>query len=482
MKRQHEKAIIKVKVFLDAVMIGAAFLVSFELSQLMRLTYRSDVFGGDQFFTAPAYLSQYLPSLFLWIPIWMLMFYLNGKYRSFRRRSLADIFFLVARTAVMSFLCFGGVAFLLKIQFFSRFFTVIFLVIACIFLVAEQQLLILFSRRIWRKGYDDYNILIVGTGRRAGDFIKTVKDNPDWGYKILGLLDQDEERVGQTFYGVEVIEHLWNLKKILLSAVVDEVFFIVPRLQLHALQPYITLCELLGIKASVAANFYDLKIARVYQEEITGQPFMTFAVKYGMDFHLFLKRLIDIFGSLTAMVLASPILVTTAIMVKLTSPGPVFFMQKRKTLNGRVFIMYKFRSMYKDAEQKLVEYMHLNEMDGPVFKIKDDPRITPIGKFIRKTSIDELPQLYNVLIGDMSLVGPRPPIPYEVTKYKIHQIRRLSMRGGITCLWQIRGRNMLSFDKWMEYDLEYIDNWSLLLDIKILLQTIPVVLFGSGAR
>jgi lipopolysaccharide/colanic/teichoic acid biosynthesis glycosyltransferase len=172
----------------------------------------------------------------------------------------------------------------------------------------------------------------------------------------------------------------------------------------------------------------------------------------------------------------------SAIAIRLTSPGPVFFKQQRCGLNGRLFTMYKLRSMMDNAEQTRFELEALNEMDGPVFKSSRDPRRTAVGRFLRKFSIDELPQFYNVLRGDMSLVGPRPPLPQEVARYERWQRRRLSMKPGITCLWQVSGRNEINFQDWMKLDLTYIDNWSLLLDLKILLKTVPVVILGRGAR
>ena len=196
---------------------------------------------------------------------------------------------------------------------------------------------------------------------------------------------------------------------------------------------------------------------------------------------LLLKRGLDLLGGTIGLLMISPIFIVTAILIKVTDPGPIFFSQVRVGRNGRRFKMHKFRSMVVDAEKRKKELMKLNEMDGPVFKIKRDPRITPIGRFIRKTSIDELPQLINVLVGDMSLVGPRPPLPDEVDQYKDWQRRRLSVKPGITGLWQVSGRNQIDFDEWMELDLTYIDNWSIWLDIRILLKTIPVVLFSKGA-
>jgi exopolysaccharide biosynthesis polyprenyl glycosylphosphotransferase len=216
--------------------------------------------------------------------------------------------------------------------------------------------------------------------------------------------------------------------------------------------------------------------------EFEGFPLLSFSTTPTNEVLLLVRRIMDIFISSIGFVFALPVMTLSAILIKWTSPGPIFFKQERCGLNGRTFTMYKFRSMVDNAEQLRFELEALNEMDGPVFKSSRDPRITPVGKFIRRFSIDEFPQLYNVLRGEMSLVGPRPPLPQEVSKYERWQRRRLSMKPGLTCLWQISGRNEVSFEDWMKLDLTYIDNWSLLLDLKILLKTVPVVLLGKGAK
>lgn len=192
------------------------------------------------------------------------------------------------------------------------------------------------------------------------------------------------------------------------------------------------------------------------------------------------KKLIDIVISLFLLILCLPAFLVLSAIIKATSPGPVFFKQRRVGLNGRIFTMLKFRTMAKDADSMKVDLMDLNVLDGPVFKIKNDPRITKVGWFLRKTSIDELPQLINILKGEMSLVGPRPPIPDEVDQYKIDDRRRLSMKPGLTCLWQVSGRNEILFEEWMKLDRQYIDQWSLWLDFKILIKTIPAIFRGTG--
>lgn len=208
---------------------------------------------------------------------------------------------------------------------------------------------------------------------------------------------------------------------------------------------------------------------------------LTFSSTPENEYLLFLKRLMDLVLAVGLLAVSSPLLLLSALLVKIGSPGPVIFRQLRCGLNGRRFWLYKFRSMYRDADLQQFEVAHLNEMDGPVFKSSKDPRITPVGRVLRKLSLDEFPQLFNIIRGDMSFVGPRPPLPQEVAQYEKWQRRRLRMKPGLTCLWALEGRNQLNFSRWMKLDMEYIDHWSLGLDFKILLRTIPRVLSGRGA-
>ncbi len=255
-----------------------------------------------------------------------------------------------------------------------------------------------------------------------------------------------------------------------------------PRSWLNLLEPYIKACEVEGIKANIAVDLFDLKIAKARQTDLDGLPILRFETTIGEEWQLFIKHSFDIIASVVGLVVLMPIFVVIGMLILLTSSRPVFFRQTRCGLNGRRFVMYKFRTMVNGAEEKKKQLEVLNELNGPAFKMKNDPRITRFGNFLRRTSLDELPQLFNVLCGEMSIVGPRPPIPEEVDKYEVWQRRRLSMKPGLTCLWQVNGRNNVDFGKWMKLDLEYIDNWSLGLDFKILLKTVPVVLFSIGAR
>jgi exopolysaccharide biosynthesis polyprenyl glycosylphosphotransferase len=301
--------------------------------------------------------------------------------------------------------------------------------------------------------------------------------------RIVGLVDLDPAKTGEIVCGHCVIGTLDDLPKLTREKVVDQVFFVVPRSWLDKIEKAIIYLETLGVRVDLATDYFNLRLARSRQSDLFGLPFLTFETTPAEALPLLVKRIMDVVLSGIALIALSPVFLVTAVLIKLTSAGPVFFVQKRVSMNGRIFHLFKFRTMVKDAEAQLAGLQHLNEMKGPVFKIERDPRITVVGAFLRKTSIDELPQFWNVFRGDMSLVGPRPPLPSEVEKYDDWQRRRLSLRPGITCLWQIGGRNRItSFEEWARLDLLYIDNWSLWLDLKILAKTVPVVLFHVGAK
>jgi exopolysaccharide biosynthesis polyprenyl glycosylphosphotransferase len=251
--------------------------------------------------------------------------------------------------------------------------------------------------------------------------------------------------------------------------------------RLSGLEEIFLLCDEEGIRTRVAADFFPHVISRMSLDRFGQAPLLSFSAAPDDDLRLVLKRALDFIIALAGLIILSPFLAIVALLIRLTSPGPAVFKQLRCGLNGRLFTFYKFRSMVMDAEQMKEQFAHLNQKTT-AFKIADDPRLTRLGKWIRKFSIDELPQLVNVLRGDMSLVGPRPAVPDEVEHYERWQRRRLRMRPGLTCLWAIRGRDKLDFDTWMRMDLEYIDHWSLLLDCKIFLKSIPGVLTGQGAH
>jgi exopolysaccharide biosynthesis polyprenyl glycosylphosphotransferase len=278
-----------------------------------------------------------------------------------------------------------------------------------------------------------------------------------------------------------VLGTLDDLERICNQRVVDEVIFVVPGKIVSDLEDVFLMCEELGVNARIAVGMFPHLIARASLEEFVHIPLLTFTTKPTSWFALGVKRVIDLGIAWTTVLAGLPLWLLIALIIKVGSKGPIFFCQERCGLNGRRFTMYKFRSMVVDAESRLQEVAKLNELSGPVFKARNDPRVTRVGRILRRGSLDEIPQLLNVIKGDMSVVGPRPPLAIEVDKYERWQRRRLSMKPGLTCLWAIRGRTLIPFEQWMAMDLEYIDNWSLGLDLRILVQTVPAVFSGRGA-
>jgi len=279
-----------------------------------------------------------------------------------------------------------------------------------------------------------------------------------------------------------VLGRLDDLGQILEREVLDEVVLGARRARLDRIEEAVRLCEEQGVGVKVLLDFFPNSTSRIAVEELEGMPVLSFATAPTDVAPLAAKRIFDLVVSVAALVLLAPLFLGIALAVKLDSPGPVFFRQRRVGLNGREFWMWKFRSMCDGAEAMQPALAALNEMVGPTFKASQDPRVTRVGRWLRRTSLDEFPQFWNVVKGEMSVVGPRPPIPSEVKEYQRWQRRRLSVRPGLTCTWQVSGRSEVDFDRWMELDLHYIDHWSLWHDLSIVLRTIPAVLLGRGAR
>lgn len=483
MLKEKDAVIRKATLLLDAFFVSVAFFLAFILRQHFHAFYKLDLIPSVRVVVDSSALSisDYLIVLFFVVPIWCIALYANGMYKSLRTNTIPSAIFIIIKSAILTAIIFGAAAFLFKLKFVSRAFFIIFLAISSLLIIIEKTAIFLAMRYVRKSGYNYRMLLVVGTGKRAGQFIMNIKNHPEWGLRINGVLDYEKEQLGREIEGIKVIGTLEDLPKILHNRSTDEVVFIIPRAKLSAIENALYTCEMEGVKATIAADLFDFKIAKARLTELDGMPLITFETTAAREWQLFIKRAFDLAASGLGIIVLSPFLVVVSTLIKLTSPGPVLYLQKRIGLNGRRFILYKFRSMYKGSHERLSELAGKNEMKGPIFKIKHDPRITTIGKFLRKFSIDELPQLFNVFMGEMSLVGPRPPIPQEVVQYEPWQRRRLSMRPGITCIWQVSGRSRIGFDEWMKLDLQYIDNWSLSLDFKILCKTIPVVLFGIGA-
>jgi exopolysaccharide biosynthesis polyprenyl glycosylphosphotransferase len=351
-------------------------------------------------------------------------------------------------------------------------------------LLAGSRVLIRSCLQVARvRGRNLRYVLILGTNRRAIEFAKRLDATPEWGYRVLGFVDKEwhDGTPGEQQY--PLCCGFDDLSKYLRQNVVDEVANYLPLRSFYEDSSRIAaLCEQQGIFMRFDHEIFNLKIARAHAEEVDGRSHITAYSSRPDGWPALLKRILDV--TLTAAILAvvGPILIVVTLLIKVTSKGPILFRQERIGRNKRRFFIYKFRTMVPNAEQMQSALERLNEASGPVFKIRNDPRVTPLGRLLRRTSLDELPQLFNVLRGEMSLVGPRPlPVRDYEGFDQDWQRRRFSVRPGITCLWQINGRSDIGFDHWMKLDLQYLDEWSIWLDVKILAQTIPAVLKGTGA-
>jgi exopolysaccharide biosynthesis polyprenyl glycosylphosphotransferase len=418
------------------------------------------------------------------ILLWHFVFSSFALYESKRlsrqRIEAIDVIKATSLATIVLFL----VGSLFHLSIIDPLFIAMFWLISTVTVVVSRWLLRFALEQLRSRGHNVRQILIVGTNSRAMEFAESLKTNSALGYRVLGFVDQEWPGL-ETFRkkGSTLICDFDGFLDFIRVNVVDEVVVVLPIKSFYPETSRIaTLCEEQGITTHVLSNLFELRLARSKAQPLNDDSLITLPAGTPRGMAILAKRLIDIVISLAGIICFAPIFLITTLLIKLTSRGPVCFIQTRMGLNKRPISVYKFRTMVADAEQKQVELEHLNEVGGPVFKIKNDPRVTTIGKFLRKTSIDELPQLFNVLKGDMSLVGPRPlPLRDYRGFEKDWQRRRFSIRPGITCLWQVSGRNTIQFDRWMELDMEYIDRWSVWLDLEILIRTIPAVLKGSGA-
>ena len=461
-----------VQSIIDGLLLCLAFLLAFATRSYGPLLYQQRPEVLDLF--------AHIWMLALAVPIYWALDQRVRRPAPGRRRPFLSVLIRVARPFFYNALFLGTTIFLIQAKSFSRALFFMFLGYGFLLLVTARWVGYYAERRSTSRSDRLRHVLVVGVSTEAVLMRQLLDDHPEYRLRVVGHVrsvnDEPDERAQP------VLGDLEDLKHIVETEVVDEVLFVVTPEVFLSCQREILWCEEIGVTVHVKVDFFRTLLARAHPTELDGTPMLTFASTPRDPFGLLLKRCMDISLSASLLLLGSPILLLTGALIRLTSRGPILFRQSRLGLNGRTFQMLKFRSMYADAENRRKGLETRNEMQGPVFKITDDPRITSVGKVIRKFSIDELPQLWNILRGEMSLVGPRPPLADEVQRYERWQRRRLSMKPGLTCLWQVNGRNRIVFDDWMKLDLEYIDNWSLALDLQILLRTVPAVVFARGAR
>lgn len=426
-------------------------------------------------------LSQYFFYFLVFAPAWVFLLMLTQRYSELMRLPVRTQFVRVFQFMVVAGFWMGFFNYTFKLVI-SRPLFFLFLALTVPMLLLNRIVLhwVLRSRNI--NEHNQIKILIVGTDERARRVGKLLESYSIWGYQVVGYLTTEEQDLKTE--GLNVLGSVEQLPRLLQEKVVaDEIIFLGSQKgDLEKFEEMVEWCEDLGVRTRLATDFFPTSISRVSLEFLENLPLLTFSSVPDHPAGVIAKRLVDFAVAVTLLIILFPLLLLTAILTKFTSPGPIFYKQTRCGLYGRKFELVKFRTMVDGAEDRLWEIRHLNEMSGPVFKMRNDPRVTPLGRFLRRSSIDELPQLWNVIKGEMSIVGPRAPLLEEVQHYAAKQRRRLSVKPGITCLWQVSGRSEIDFNRWMELDLHYIDNWSFWLDIRIMLKTIPAVFTGRGAR
>jgi exopolysaccharide biosynthesis polyprenyl glycosylphosphotransferase len=421
---------------------------------------------------------EFLFFLLLMVPVWLLLLTYGGLNKMGRDLRYSYLFFKYLKFIGLGTLILYASSLFLGVEQINGRLLALFAFIDFCFLFGFK----LFSFRLMkffrRRGYNTRQLLIIADGLSV-DFIDKLANTSDWGYRIWGIVSSNQE-VRKTFGQFNILPSDTDIRPLLDQTIIDEVIYCKGQLDYNEINQLVELCAEVGIVFRLKPSLGFVKVDQSKFTFFNDSPSYVFRNVPGNYLGLKMKALFDYVFSFVVLTLLSPVLLIIAIMIKLEDGGSAFFVQERVGLNGRRFKCYKFRTMVVNAEALKHQLIGKNEQSGPVFKIKLDPRVTRVGEVLRKCSLDELPQFFNVLKGDMSVVGPRPPIPSEVEQYQRWQTRRLSMKPGITCIWQVSGRNNIGFDKWVELDLQYIDQWSLKLDFLIILKTIRGMLVMDG--
>lgn len=461
------------------------------------LVYWNDWFGWNLPFAGDelAPIKDYFLVLLVGAVSYLVALQILGGYSSMRLIGTSNLFKISLVSSILVFVCLATVLFVLKVDL-SRSFIALFCILVGLTLWLERFAVLKILRFWRRRGRNFRNVLVCGLGSQALRLAELIEQRPELGIKIRGFVAlkaqearssaNEEFRHQLNALGIRaprIIDGRLDCERALQESPVDEIIFTDVVDVMPDVEEIVLACTDQGIRTTLVADLFSVGLVNSGISYFGDLPLIHFQTPPGDRWELTLKRWIDIVVSALVLTLFFPIFLLIAFGVLITSGKPVLFVQRRVGLNGRLFYMYKFRSMYVDAHRKLAELKEQNEMGGPVFKITKDPRVTRFGRFLRRFSLDEMPQFWNVLRGDMSLVGPRPPMPGEVSFYERKNRRRLSMRPGLTCTWQVSGRNNIKdFDSWVKLDLEYIDNWSLARDFQLLARTIPAVILGAGAR
>lgn len=454
---------------IDALMIVLGFIGAYYWRK-----YHGDIVSFWEF-------NEYIRFIIILLPAWIGIFAIQGLYNIKKSRQGIDEFFNIILGVTMGIMLVVAWIFLSRTYFFSRLIIIYAWIMAIILVFIARNIVRFIQRYLYKYNIGVRNLILVGNNEITYSIIRFLQNNRSYGYKVIGIVNTHDKQISQDKNYFKVIGNVENFNKIAKNHQIDEMIVTDPKISDKTILYLMQISEENKITFRQTPNLFEVKTSNVDITTLAGIPIVEFKKTPLDGWGKIIKRIADIVFSIIAIIILSPILLIVAIIIKIASPGPVLFKQKRINPDGE-FTFLKFRSMRVGAEK---EHRKLIKKHGNMFKLKDDPRITPFGRFIRKTSIDELPQFWNVIKGDMSLVGPRPPMPEEVAKYNTWQKKRLVIKPGITGLWQITGRSLansdLTFEDWVRVDIYYIENWSLWLDIKIILKTIQVVIVGKGA-
>lgn len=464
---RHKKDKSSLFALLDIVITIFSYFLAYFLTNLINTNYFN--FTWD-----------YLFMLLLLIPTWFILLYTSNLTQIPRARSHLSIFISFMNFSVIGFALLFLYKHIFRLQDFSHYIIISFTIINCVALYAFRMLTYRVFKFFRANGHNISNIVIYADDR-SEKLIYSILDHKEWGYRILMILT-DSALIRKKFgESIRIYPDKINIKNILDIDIIDEVICFKRNLDDERFRVLLDTCEEIGVTLRLQTDVTDDKKKNSQIDHLENVPLVTFKNTPRNSLGLAWKSFSDFWISFTILFLLSPIMLMIALIVKLSSKGPVIFRQERVGLRGRKFYIYKFRTMVQNAEELKAQLLNLNESSGPTFKIKNDPRITLIGRILRKSGLDELPQLFNVLKGEMSLIGPRPPLPSEVENYKRWHLRRLSVKPGITCTWQIiPNRNEVVFDNWMKLDIQYIESWSIKKDIQLLLKTIKTVIYGTG--
>jgi len=458
---------------LDVVLINLAFVTAYWLRYELEL-FRPVLEVNYVPFHA------YIPIALLFTAILMGTFRLEGVYEQRRGASWLDEAYAIFSGTLIGIAALTVIYFYYRPLVYSRLLFGYAGVLTFVLVSGSRLMAGYVLARLRRRGIGIARLLIVGAGEVGSRIMRSIVAQPDLGYQVIGFVDDDPEKQ-QPIGRFQALGGTDRLDRLIREHAVDEVIVTLSWQSHRKIMRILNECEQEGVRVRIVPDLFQMSLNRVHLDTINGVPLIGVKEPTISGLNLAIKRAMDFTLAALGLIIAAPLMALIAVLIKLDSPGPVLFSQVRVGRGGRLFTLYKFRSMRLGAEAEQPRLLDRNEATGPLFKIRDDPRLTRVGRWLRRLSLDELPQLYNVLRGEMSLVGPRPPIPAEVEQYEEWHRKRLEVAPGVTGLWQVSGRSDLTFDEMVMLDLFYAENWTLGLDIKILLRTIPTVILGTGA-